>query len=534
MGRGPSGSLPFADSHLKRLHMPHRLLTAFAATVMLCGQVVAHPIAGIDAGPSRRETVSCVSTVSEFNTALANAVPGSEIVLCDGEWRDVELRFYGERSANGIGGTSVAPIVLRASTPGGVRLTGSSRLRIEGPNMHVDGLFFDGAVSTGHALVEFRKDSDELAHDSVLRNVAMIGCNPADDDFDYKWVSIYGTGNRVEDCTFGERTHRGVTLTVWLDGSQPPSSAVIEGCHFYGRTPGSGNGFETIRIGTSDTSMLESNVIVRGNLFEECDGEIELISSKSVGNQFLHNTFRRNRGQLTLRHGSDCVVDGSFFLGEGISNSSGVRIVGPRHVVTNNYFENLQGTGTRAAIALMNGVPDSPLNRYLPIEDVTIAYNTIVNCREPFSIGNTASEGDTTVAPADSLVANNVVLGSTGPLIRIITPPVNFTWAGNIMTGGAIGYTPALSGTTLTDPMLSVSDDGMYRPKFGSPLIDTADPILLVPHDMDGQRRQAGLAADIGADEVSTAPILHSPLQSAQVGAKWLRPILTIDSWWVQ
>lgn len=79
------------------------------------------------------------------------------------------------------------------------------------------------------------------------------------------------------------------------------------------------NGQEIIRIGTSDVSMTTAAVTVRGNIFEKCNGEIEIISNKSCGNVFTNNLFLNCKGTLTLRHGNNCTVAGNYFFGNGIA-----------------------------------------------------------------------------------------------------------------------------------------------------------------------------------------------------------------------
>ena len=69
--------------------------------------------------------------------------------------------------------------------------------------------------------------------------------------------------------------------------------------------------------------MQDALVTVEHNLFEECDGEIEIISNKSGKNTFRHNTFRRSSGTLTLRHGNWAEVYGNYFLGEGRAEAGG-------------------------------------------------------------------------------------------------------------------------------------------------------------------------------------------------------------------
>ena len=59
--------------------------------------------------------------------------------------------------------------------------------------------------------------------------------------------------------------------------------------------PVKGNGGEQIQIGLKEQQFSDSNSIVEYNLFEECDGEIELISVKSGGNHIRYNTPVRDR-----------------------------------------------------------------------------------------------------------------------------------------------------------------------------------------------------------------------------------------------
>lgn len=62
-----------------------------------------------------------VSSSDELTNALNNPQPGDEIVVSNGSYRD--WLFGVSRS-----GTSSAPILIRAETPGKVILSGSSRI----------------------------------------------------------------------------------------------------------------------------------------------------------------------------------------------------------------------------------------------------------------------------------------------------------------------------------------------------------------------------------------------------------------------
>jgi hypothetical protein len=82
------------------------------------------------------------------------------------------------------------------------------------------------------------------------------------------------------------------------------------------------------------------------------------------------------------RHGNYCTIDGNYFNGDDISENIGrIRLINTGHWVTNNYFYNLKGQNFRSPLAVMNGIPKSPLNRYNQVTDVVVAHNTwgIVN-----------------------------------------------------------------------------------------------------------------------------------------------------------
>ena len=141
---------------------------------------------------------------------------------------------------------------------------------------------------------------------------------------------------------------------------------MIDNNHFADRPEGNSNGFETIRLGTSAESLSSSFTTVENNLFENLDGEIEIISNKSGDNIFRNNTFRESSGTLTLRHGDNNLVTGNFFIGEGKDGSGGVRVVGENQTIVNNYFEGLDGRAD-GAISISAAVPNSELNEYFPV-----------------------------------------------------------------------------------------------------------------------------------------------------------------------
>ena len=447
-----------------------------------------------------------VSTVSQISTVMTTARPGDTLTMTNGVWSNAAIVFKGF-------GTSTAPYLLRAESYGGVILSGSSNLRISGKNLIVDGLLFKNGSSPSGDVIEFRGTNGE-SDSCRLTNCAIINFSPADSTKDNKWVSLYGTRNRVDHCYFEGKKNSGATLVVWL--SARPNYHQIDHNHFAYRPVLYGwNGGETIRVGTSDWSLYDSFTIVEYNLFEECNGEIETISSKSCGNIYRYNTFLSCQGTLTLRHGNRCTVEGNFFIANHVPNSGGIRIIGEDHKVFNNYICGTSGSSLKSALTIMNGVPNSPLNRYYQVKRAIVAFNTLVDNLYPINIGG-GKDSELSLPPLDCVIANNVVSGTRSPLVTLTDTPVNMTWQGNVFYGATLGMAQP-QGITISNPLLNLSTDGLWRPAASSPVVNTGSgSFSYVVTDMDGQPRDG--QADVGADEASTAPGTRRPLTRADVG----------------
>jgi poly(beta-D-mannuronate) lyase len=342
------------------------------------------------------------SNSTQLAAAIKRAWPGDSIVMADGTWKDAEIVFMAKGSAQ-------KPVSLRARTPGKVVLTGQSRLHIGGSYLVVDGLWFkDGSIKSG-SIIEFRVNPKTHASQCRLTNCAITDYNPPERGLDYKWCSLYGQNNRVDHCYFAGKTHVGTTLVVWV--GQQPDRHRIDHNHFGPRPPLGENGGETIRVGTSEVSMNASRTIAEDNLFERCNGEVEVISNKSCENTYRRNTFRECAGTLTLRHGNRCEVYDNVFIGNGKKHTGGVRIIGEDHRVFRNHFLNLAGKDTRAAICMMNGIPNSELHGYWQVKRALVTSNAFVHCAQNFVIGYAGKDG--TLPPVACVITNNVIAGAS-------------------------------------------------------------------------------------------------------------------------
>lgn len=348
------------------------------------------------------------SSTDEAVSMLKLARPGDKIILKDGIYKDAVISFH---NANGTKDNSITFI---AQTPGKVSFEGNSTLAFSGSYITVTGFTWQhGGEGIGtKSVIEFKTGADKVASHCTLTNCAIIGYN-SESTIDNKWVSLCGEFNIVSHCLLQNKNNLGATVTVWLTPGKEAHHTIAYN-YFHGRqnAPKSDNGLESIRIGDSKTSFENSHCVVALNRFEDCDGEIEIISNKSFHNSYLHNTFYNNDGGLTLRHGNECLVDGNVFDGGTKPKSYGVRFIGEGHVAINNYFYDLHGAPTqnfRAAVTLVTGLVNTPINGYFQVRRAVVADNVFVNCATPnIRVGATPNREGATLVPDTVTIKSNL------------------------------------------------------------------------------------------------------------------------------
>jgi poly(beta-D-mannuronate) lyase len=366
-----------------------------------------------------------VSNEAELVEAISKAQPGSEIIMTNGEWDDIQIRFVGYAPEN-------QPIILRAETPGKVIVRGRSDLKLGGEHLVVDGLLFKNGASPSGAVIEYGISNDTLANHCRVTNCVIQGFNKSQRNMSDLWVLFRGRHNQLDHSYLEGKSNRGPTIRVDLEGNKSIRNYhKINNNHFGPRPPKGGPSAETIQIGNSSTSMAPSYTLVANNLFDRCNGEVEIISSKSNFNEFRNNVFYKSEGSLVTRHGNYCIIDRNYFIGDEKSpHVGGVRLIGTGHWVTNNYFYNLRGEVFRGPLAVMNGIRRPAINRYIQVTDVIVAHNTWVNCKSPwqFGVGSNIDQRDVlppseirSETPIRTIVANNIIYNDVGdemPILR--------------------------------------------------------------------------------------------------------------------
>ncbi|EOR94886.1 Alginate lyase precursor [Arcticibacter svalbardensis MN12-7] len=354
-----------------------------------------------------------VHNSAELTDAISKANAGDNIVMANGIWKDVQIKFYGK-------GTKEQPIILKAETTGKVTIEGVSNLQLGGDYLEVMNLHFKNGHTPTGSVIQFKINDETIANYSKVTNCVIEEFTQPNREVSDHWVELWGKHNQLDHCNIIGKSNFGPTVRVFLTGNKNINNHhQIIFNHFGPRPRKGGPHGETIQIGDSETSMTPSYTNVSNNYFEHCNGEVEVISNKSNFNEYRNNIFFESEGSLVLRHGNYCTIDGNVFIGNDSSEFiGGIRVINTGHWITNNYFYNLKGKEFRSALAVMNGIPKSPLNRYMQVTDVVVANNTFIDCVSPFQFSVGVNIDKKTVLPASEIrserpermvVANNMV-----------------------------------------------------------------------------------------------------------------------------
>ncbi|MFD7521871.1 chondroitinase-B domain-containing protein [Paenibacillus chitinolyticus] len=453
-----------------------------------------------------------VSTSEGLAAALKTASAGQTIVLADGNYT-----VSGNNSSILIenrNGTEANPITIKAANRGKAVITGSTTFEAKKSSyVTIEGLKFANSADKGVLL-------NGSHHIRLTRNQFALPARGVDTI----WLQVSGANshhNQIDRNDFGNKTDTNPLIAYEGDGQGNISQYdVIEYNYFHDVGPWVDNGKETIRLGLSKISLSDGFNKIQYNLFENTDGEPEIVSVKSSNNTVRYNTFKTSKGGLTSRHGHNNSFYGNFFLGDGVkSEQAGIRIYGNDHKIYNNYMENL----TESAIILDNGkydggtggYPSNPsvddLKSQWRIYRAQVVNNTIVNSTTGIVVGSGKP-----FTPVDSRVANNIVKNSSGILYNEAAA-TNTVFEGNIGFGGTVTNKGRTSAEIWNkNPLLTVVQ-GLQKLSASSPAIDYAKGSYpFVQEDMDGETRSVN---DAGADERSSASsFTNHPLTQAEVG----------------
>jgi hypothetical protein len=431
-----------------------------------------------------------VSSLSALQSRIDSAIAGDLIILTNGVYTSSATININRQ------GTAQNPIVISAETIGGAEIRGSASFSLNSPAAFVviRGFRLTHAIGT----VQVRAGTSNCR---ITRNVFQL-------TGDGRYLLVSGDDCEIDHNTFQNKSTPGQMFSIHGPGSSGMAQRTwVHHNLFQNFTSIGGNGGETLQIGLSGRSLTDAHTLVENNLFVMCNGENELISNKSSANTFRYNTIRDSTsGELTLRHGNDCVVHSNFFI-----NSAGLRFFGDDHNIYSNYFEECD-----PGIQIGNGgtnIPPGELTGHDRPDRVRVSFNTLINNnRSVIMPGRTNGLGAT-----DLVFSNNIIQSNSGSILTLNGPAPNARFEGNIVFGSAPNDDMPASGARRINPLLTRDPFGVFRLQSTSPAINSSvGSYSEVNIDLDGQARSG--TKDVGADEFSTAPVIRRPLTTADVG----------------
>ena len=452
-----------------------------------------------------------VTTNTQLNTAISNATAGSEIILANGVWTNLQLSINKN-------GTAANPIKIKAQNTNQVFIQGNSNISLGGAYIYFEGFVFrnpSNLISSGgriEPIIEFRDKSNNECNNCIVSNIKIDNYNGTSTQKEdiFKWIIIYGQYNEISYSSFLGKYGVGSIINDNRNNSEANYTKIHHN-YFASRTPvgivNDLNDQDAIRIGNSATSLSDSFTEVYDNLFYDWSGEIEIISNKSGKNKYYNNTFRDYQGTLTLRHGNNSEVYNNYFFANNNLLAGGIRVIGEGHKIYNNYIEGVNSkkpdgstTNTGGAINITNGRPNSALNGYYQVKNVTIVNNTLVNGDYGFRVGTKVSS-DLTLAPENIIIANNIILNSSNNAFDVITSAIGTSkYEGNIKQNSTWDLTNGVNNNQTVARGLLESGADFYRIPNGSPAINAniGTYSFLVNDILGGNRTDV---FDAGAEE---------------------------------
>lgn len=351
-------------------------------------------VSSCSTGPSE------AGSLSDLHSLISKALPGDTLTLKSAVWQDTQLVIRNS-------GSESKPIVIMAETAGEVVFSGNSSLAIAGDYVEVHGILFENGNNGNKPAITFRS-GDRVANHSRVSSCVVYYFNPTDRFLKSNWVELHGKHNRVDHCSFIGKLNAGLTLAVRLNGKESQENYHQIDHNYFGKRPRLGsNGGESLRVGTSTYSLTSSFTQIVNNYFEHCNGEVEIISIKACDNTISGNTFYECEGVLTLRHGNNNILTDNVFIGNNVPHTGGIRVINAGHTVNNNHFQELAGHRFRSAFGVMNGVPNSAINRYHRVKDSRFENNVFISCKNlVFGLG---SDKERTAIPENCAFINNVI-----------------------------------------------------------------------------------------------------------------------------
>lgn len=462
-----------------------------------------------------------VTNTETLETALLNAGTGQTIVLANGNYDLAQCEI------RGVLATPSRPLTLRAENRGRAVLTGAPLVVDASRSIVFEGLRFSQVPQPGKAGAVLVKNSRGVVFQACSFDFDETNLTRADRRH---WVVLQNSPEtRIDHCDFYTKTTRNARLRI----EHTSHRAVVTGNLFRATAyADGGNGFETIQLGTGEDNAFGVNLFaeVFGNYFYACDGEAEIISSKTSFNRIYRNTFLKCRGQVVLRMADHCEVFENFFMNDGIKQGvGGVRVHGKHNLITNNYFHKLTMPVFQTRFGDTDTRSADRESRYRATHATLVAHNTVFDTRGGLVDFGEASDGF--VYPStDWVFANNLWVARNRAFFAG-SPGDGLQFQANLADQIDSDSAPLLNGNFTTSEIevlalhpLVVDEHKVWRLEPGARGVDEAVilPSWYPVRDLDGQLRDG--TPDIGADEVTSAGAVRAPLTSKDVGPTVWQP----------
>ncbi len=446
--------------------------------------------------------VTTVTNSAELIAAVAALSAGDTIILADGIY-DTGITIADKK------GTADNPILIKAQNRGAAIFTNTkiSMAITRSDYITVDGIRFETVDATCVSL-------------TACNSVRVTRCI-----FDPKRVTLSlsadmktfmiqpaanqpSTDNRVDHCFFNGGYQRGMGQVIGMTGATINGVIMmtmydrIDHNYFKDIGPRIENGMETIRVGVGAYSSASAFATIEYNLFENCDGDPEVVSLKSNDNHLRFNTFKNSRGQITFRQSDRSEIYGNIFMGDGVkAGVGGVRSYGMSNKIASNYFQDLTLPAVQVDAASWDqgyeanyntsteidpdNVSDDVEDESLPSVQhwrnyfTEVINNVIINCPTGIDISSRLSTARKFGA-VDTRVSGNIIVANSLEAIvladqptvddPIFVPARGTVYEGNIAWSTVDNLTleqvstsgTVTAGFTVADPGFVLQPNGLY------------------------------------------------------------------------
>lgn len=315
-------------------------------------------------------------------SVFSKVKPGDKILLNDGTINNLSVNINTK-------GQLLNRITIKAKNPGKVILTGKVSIVMSGSY-------------TTLANIVFKDGGKEDAITIKGNGNRLTGCDISLNKTNGPVIMVYPKNNRIDHCNIHDFTKD----DRWIQKDPNSTSEdyiLIDHNIIKNRKKGSaGNGYETIQLRNED-NKIQSKSIIYQNMFEKCDGEIEMISIKSSNNIVANNTVVTTKATITLRSGFNNYIVNNKFLQNGTDDSGGLRVTGENHIIKSNLFKEINGGDTNnCAICVINKTSSSA--SYQQVKNLKVLNNIFLN--NDCDIGLGISKGK--LPPIDIEFSNNI------------------------------------------------------------------------------------------------------------------------------